>query len=124
MNVMESVVTQKNRGVIIAYINEAKLLDERMIGEVGSELLAAMERAENNMLLVNFQSVRFMSSSMIGKIVTLYKKCKENKINLKLSNISSEIMEVFQLMNLQKLLNIYSDESDAMLAFEKDGWLK
>ena len=121
---MESVVTQKNRAVIIAYINEAKLLDERMIGEVGRGLLDAMERAENNMLLVNFQSVRFMSSSMIGKIVTLYKKCKENKINLKLSNISSEIMEVFQLMNLQKLLNIYSDESDAMLAYEKDGWLK
>ena len=121
---MESVVTQKNRGVIIAYINEAKLLDERMIGEVGSGLLTAMERAENNMLLVNFQSVRFMSSSMIGKIVTLYKKCKGNKINLKLSNISGEILEVFQLMNLQKLLNIYSDESDAMLAFEKDGWLK
>ena len=121
---MESVVAQKNRGVIIAYINEAKLLDERMIGEVGSGLLAAMERAENNMLLINFQSVRFMSSSMIGKIVTLYKKCKGNKINLKLSNISTEIMEVFQLMNLQKLLNIYRDEADAMLAFEKDGWLK
>ena len=121
---MEPVVAQKNRGVIIAYINEAKLLDERMIGDVGSGLLAAMERAENNMLLVNFQSVRFMSSSMIGKIVTLYKKCKANRINLKLSNISAEIMEVFQLMNLQKLLKIYQDEADAMLGFEKDGWLK
>ena len=121
---MVAVVAQKNRGVIIAYINEVKLLDERMIGEVESELLAAMERAENNMLLINFQGVRFMSSSMIGKIVALYKKCKGNKINLKLSNISAEIMEVFQLMNLQKLMNIYSDEAEAMLAFEKDGWIK
>ena len=121
---MVAVVAQKNRGVIIAYINEVKLLDERMIGEVGSELLAAMERAENNMLLINFQGVRFMSSSMIGKLVALYKKCKGNKINLKLSNISAEIMEVFQLMNLQKLMNIYSDEAEAMLAFKKDGWIK
>ena len=121
---MEPVVAQKNRGVIIAYINEVKLLDERKIGDVGNGLLAAMERAENNMLLINFQSVRFMSSSMIGKIVTLYKKYTKNKINLKLSNISAEIMEVFQLMNLQKLLTIYPDEADAMLAFEKDEWLK
>ena len=65
---MEPVVAQKNRGVIVAYINEVKLLDERKIGDVGSGLLAAMERAENNMLLINFQSVRFMSSSMIGKM--------------------------------------------------------
>ena len=121
---MAPVVTQKNRGVIVAYVNEAKLLDERMIGEVGTGLLAAMDKAEENMLLVNFQGVRFMSSSMIGKIVTLYKKCKATKINLKLSNISSDIMEVFQLMNLHKLMKIYADEAVAMSAFEKDGWLK
>ena len=121
---MVSVVAQKNRGVVIAYINEAKLLDERMISEVGTGLTAAMNKAENDMLLINFQAVRFMSSSMIGKIVTIYKKCKENKINLKLSNISAEIMEVFQLMNLQKLLKFYGDESEAMAAFESDGWLK
>ncbi len=121
---MEPVIAQKNRGIIVAYINEAKLLDERMIGDVGNGLMAAMERAEDNRLLINFQNVRFMSSSMIGKIVTLYKKCKGNQINLKLSNISVEIMEVFQLMNLHKLLSIYNDEAEAMLAFEKDGWIK
>lgn len=121
---MAQLVSQKNRGVIVVYINEPKLLDERLINEVGLGLIAALDRVENSMLLVNFQGVRFMSSSMIGRIVTLYKKCKEYKINFKLSNISSEIMEVFQLMNLHKLLNIYSDESAAMTAFEQDGWLK
>jgi hypothetical protein len=33
-------------------------------------------------------------------------------------------MEVFTLMNLHKLLSICADESNAMVAFEKDGWLK
>jgi len=116
--------SQKVRGVIVAYIDEPKLLDERLINEVGAGLLVMMDKAENSMLLVNFQGVRFMSSSMIGRVVTLYKKCKANKINLKLSNISKEIMEVFELMNLHKLLKIYRDEADAMTAFEKDGWLK
>jgi|TARA_B100000959_G_C14875259_1_gene580144 anti-anti-sigma factor len=118
------IVSQKNRGVVVVYINESKLLDERLINEVGVALIAALNTVENEMLLVNFQGVRFMSSSMIGRIVTLYKKCKADKINLKLSNISDEIMEVFTLMNLHKLLSICADESDAMVAFEKDGWLK
>ena len=121
---MAQIVSQKNRGVVVIYINESKLLDERLIHEVGVALIAALNTVENEMLLVNFQGVRFMSSSMIGQIVTLYKQCKANKINLKLSNISDEIMEVFTLMNLHKLLTICADESDAMVAFEKDGWLK
>lgn len=120
---MADVVAQKNRGVLVAYINEPKLLDEKLIGEVGTELSAIMDRADKNMMLVSFQGVTFMSSSMIGRVVTLYKKCKGNKINLKFSNISHEIMEVFELMNLHKLLKIYNDEADAMAAFEKDGWL-
>jgi len=121
---MAQVLSQKNRGVLVVYINEPKLLDERLINEVGRALLAALDQAENEMLLVNFQGVRFMSSSMIGRIVALYKKCKAGKINLKLSNISAEIMEVFELMRLHKLLSLCADEADAMTAFEKDGWLR
>ena len=63
-----------------------------------------------------------MSSAMIGKIVALHKSCKKEKISLKLSNIHSDIMEIFTLMNLQKLLAIYGDESEAIQAFESEGW--
>ena len=120
---MSNVMAQKNRGVVVAYINEPKLLDEKTITEVGRELIGIMDRAEQRMLLINFQQVRFMSSAMLGRLVTLHKDCKKNKISLKMCNIRKDIKEVFTVTKLDKLLKIYPDESDAMTAFEKDGWL-
>jgi anti-sigma B factor antagonist len=115
-------MSQKNRGVIVAYVNQAKLLDERVIKEVAQELMGMMDRAEERMLLVNFQHVRFMSSSMLGRLVTLYKDCKKNKINLKFCNVHKDIAEIFKITNMDKLFKIYSDENQAMQAYEKDGW--
>ena len=118
-----SVMAQKNRGAIVVYIQEPKLLDERIITAVGRELKAMMDRAEHRMLLINFQHVRFMSSAMLGKLVNLYKECKKNEINVKLSNVDKDIKEIFSVTRLDKMLKIYDDETDAMAAFEKDGWL-
>jgi anti-sigma B factor antagonist len=120
---MAYLMSQKNRGVLVVYINEPKLLDERIITSVGGELNAMMDRAENGMLLVNFQQVKFMSSAMLGRLVTLHKGCQKNKINLKLCNVRKDIREIFSVTRLDKLLKMYSDETDAMTAFEKDGWL-
>ena len=121
---MTQVMAQKNRGVVVAYINQPKLLDEKAIREVGDELVGMMDRAEQRMLLINFQQVRFMSSAMLGRLVTLHKKCRENKVSLKLCNLRKDILEVFTVTKLDKLLKIYGDETDAMTAFEKEGWLK
>jgi anti-sigma B factor antagonist len=120
---MAHVMAQKNRGVVIGYINQAKLLDEKTIREVGTELIGMMNRAEQHMLLVNFEQVRFMSSAMLGRLVTLHKECTKNKIQLKLCNVRKDIQEIFAVTRLDKLLKIYGDESDAMTAFEKEGWL-
>ena len=119
---MSHLMSQKNRGVLVVYINEPKLLDERIITETSKELMTMVDKAEQRMLLVNFQSVRFMSSAMLGKLVTLYKDCKKNKVNLKMSNVHKEITEIFKITKMDKLFKIYADESHAIAAFEKDEW--
>ncbi|NIL97825.1 MAG: anti-sigma factor antagonist [Planctomycetales bacterium] len=115
-------MSQKNRDVLVVYVNEPKLLDERVIGETAEELLKLVERAEKRMLLVNFQHVRFMSSAMLGKLVSLYKNCQKQKVNLKFSNVQKEIAEIFKITGMDKIFKIYGDENQALLAFEKDGW--
>ena len=116
-------MSQKNRGVVVVYFSQPKLLDERVINETAKELTAMADKAEHGMLLLNFQSVRFMSSAMLGRLVSLLKYCKTNKISLKLSNVHKEIGEIFKITKMDKLLNLYKDESGAMTAFEKEGWL-
>lgn len=114
--------TQTNGEVLVVYFAEAKILDDTRIQQVGKELLEVVGKAEKGKMLLNFQNVSFMSSAMIGKLILLQKKCKEDKTDLKCSNIAPKIKEVFKITNLTKVFEIFDDEAAALKAFEKKGW--
>ena len=61
---------------------------------------------------------------MIGKVIQVNKKCREEKVDLRVSDLNENLMEVFQLMKLDKILKIYPNESEAMEAWKgkKKGW--
>jgi len=114
-------ITDRGEVVVVTF-NEPKILDEYTIDQIGQEFdKLTLEAAADRKLLLNFAKVGFMSSSMIGKIVRLNKKCKADKIKLKLCNISPNIMEVFRLTQLHKLLDIHANEADAIKAFGQSG---
>jgi anti-sigma B factor antagonist len=108
--------------VKVVYFNDAKILDEVRIQQVGQELMEMVDNATGGKMVVNFDNVTFMSSAMIGKVILLNKKCKTNNVKLKLCNISDNVMEVFKLMRLNKLLDIQKNEEKALASFDKKGW--
>ena len=121
---MASLRTQETDGVLIVQFNDSKILDEAKIQQIGSELIEAADdatAATDKRLLLNFTGVGFMSSAMIGKLVLLSKKCKKDTVDLKLCNISPNVAEVFKIMKLNKVFEIYKTEEKAMKAFDKKG---
>ena len=109
--------------VLVVSFQAGSLIDQVMIEQIGKELLdAALEASGNRMLLVNFHGVKFMSSSMLGQLMPLYKRCKADKVKLKFCNISPNLMEVFQITKLNKLFDICGSEADAVAAFGKRGF--
>jgi anti-sigma B factor antagonist len=120
---MASLRTQETDGVLIVYFNDSKILDEAKIQAIGAELIEAANNAtDEKRLLLNFNGVGFMSSAMIGKLVLLSKKCKKETVDLKLCNISPNVAEVFKIMKLNKVFEIYKTEEKAMKSFDKKGW--
>lgn len=108
--------------VLVVYFSDAKILDEAKIQQIGKELMEQAANATNKKLLLNFEAVSFMSSAMIGKLILVNKKCKTDKIALKMCNISDNVMEVFKLMRLNKILDLQADEEKALASFDKKGW--
>ena len=109
--------------VLIVYFQAGTLTDQTMIEQIGNELNdVALEASGNRKLLVNFQGVKFMSSAMLGKLLPLHKRCKNDKIKLKMCNISPNLMEVFKITNLSKLFDICGTESEAVTSFDKRGF--
>lgn len=116
---MESRLSIRDKDdVVIVSFNDAKILDEGSIRQLGQEFQNLwLQAAAGRKLLLDFSRVEFMSSAMIGQIMKLNTQCKKDKIQLKLCNICPNIMEIFKITRLNKVLEIHPDGVKALEAF-------
>ena len=116
-------ITSNTRDVILTiYLLDARVLEESQLDELYKEIMAEIEKTTEDRVILDFQKVKFMSSSMLGKLVAIHKKCKEFKVKLKFTAIDKEILQVFKITKLDKLFDIVSDEAAARKAFLRKGW--
>ena len=107
----------------IISIDEVRLIDGPALDQCYREIMDVLGKTEESCVLLHFGRVTFMSSSALGMLIRLSKRCKEYKIALKLSNISPDIREVFTITGLDKVFDIHADAAGAMDAFKKSGQL-
>ncbi|MBX7168355.1 MAG: STAS domain-containing protein [Pirellulales bacterium] len=103
--------------VAVVHFVDRKILDEQNIQDLGLELFQLVETENRKKILLNFNTVDFLSSAALGKLITLDKKVKAHGGTLKLCNIRPEIYEVFAITKLNKMFDIREDEAEALEAF-------
>jgi len=103
--------------VTVVRFRNYKIVEDLDIQQMGQELFHLIEVDGRGKILLNFTSVVFLSSSALGKLITLDKKMKAHGGTLKLSNIRPEIYEVFAITKLDRLFDIKKDEAAALAAF-------
>ena len=59
---------------------------------------------------------------LVDKLVSINRKCKADQTTLKMCNISPDIMKVFEITRLNKVIDIHESEEKAISAFNKRGW--
>ena len=106
------------KDVDVVIFKDSKILDEELLDELRTELLAVVGNRPAPDVLLDFSNVEFMSSAMLGLLGVVHRKMKKADGRLKMCSIRPEIFTVFKLTNLDKLFSIYSDAGDAMKAFE------
>ncbi len=105
-------------GVSIVRFVDKKIVDSGSIEMLGEELNALVTVEKKNILLLNFDGVEFMSSAALNKLISLNNKVKAAAGRLKLSNLRSEIKEVFTITKLDRLFDIRKTQEDAVAAFK------
>ncbi|MBC8873779.1 MAG: STAS domain-containing protein [Planctomycetes bacterium] len=113
---MPEVLSKQNGDVLIAQFTSQRLFDDSLIAQAGRELSEIAEKAAGGMIL-DFQGVMFMSSSMIGQIVVLNKKCRASNTEIRMCNLAPSIMEVFEITRLNKVFKICASAEDALTDF-------
>jgi len=110
---MSGLLSRQNDGVLIAQFTHHKLYDDALIREIASDLLELADKSEGKMVL-DFDGVKFMSSSMIGRVVILNKKCKQDNIKLRMCNVAPTVMEVFEVTRLNRVFAFSDSVEDAL----------
>ncbi|MBN1588717.1 MAG: STAS domain-containing protein [Pirellulales bacterium] len=106
------------RDVVVVSFRHTKILDQTIIRQIGQDFKnLTLQAAADRRLLLNLDGIEFMASAMIGQIMSLYKQCKKDKIDLRLCCISPNIVEVFKITTLDKILDIHDTEPKAIDAF-------
>jgi anti-sigma B factor antagonist len=103
---------------IITFTDE-KILEERDILELQESLMGVIEQAEKINLILDFSTVKFLSSAVLGLLIRVSKKVYEQDGQLRLSNISPRIYEIFKITRLTKIFDIYPDRASAIASFTK-----
>jgi anti-sigma B factor antagonist len=104
--------------VLVVRFKQSSILDQLVIDQIAREFeQAGLEASGNRKLLLDFQAVEFMSSAMLGKLIQLNKRCKNDKVKLKLCSISKNPLDVFKITKLDKLFDIQKDAPTALASF-------
>jgi anti-anti-sigma factor len=94
----------------------SKVLDEQTIEAIGKQLFSLVDDKRVLKIVLNFQKVEYLSSFMIGKLISLNKKITSAKGKLAVCCVDPKVFDIFKILNLDKLLKIYKEEHEALQA--------
>ena len=86
-----------------------------LITEEVKEELATLFAKPNTRLILNLEGVNYIDSSGFG--VSVMKKANNNYGFFKICNIAPEVMELFKLLQLHNIFDIYEDLDDCIKSF-------
>ena len=111
-------LTVKKVGIVwVVNFRDQKILDDLIIQQVGDELFQLIKTEQCENLLLNFTGVAFLSSSVLGKLISVNKKMKALGGKLKFCAMHPKIYELFTITGLHKLFDMRGDETEALQAF-------
>ena len=81
-------------------------LDEGKLNRIQEEIFALAEEHRKSDLLLDFGNVEYVSSTVLGTLVSLHNKLLARGRHLTVANLSPQVHEVFTVMRLDKFLDL------------------
>jgi anti-sigma B factor antagonist len=68
-------------------------------------------------MILSFDGVRFVSSSMLAQVIRLHKTLAKAKGKLRLCALVDPVRDVLRASQLDKMLDVHQDEAEALVKF-------
>ena len=91
--------------VVIGRFHVQRLTEDQNVEQLGQDLFALVEQFDKLKIIISLQSVEYLTSSVLGKLITLHRKLHRKQGRLILTDLQSEVKEV---MRLSRLIDYFS----------------
>ena len=92
-------------------------IDHHSAQEISEGIARDFRHSHCKNIIINFSDVSFMDSSGIGMLIGRYKETEIFGGRLAAVSISRELMKIFKVSGLYKIINCYDNENLALEAF-------
>jgi anti-sigma B factor antagonist len=107
-------VEYAENATIVTFTDE-KILEEKDVQALQESIMSVIESATGGInLILDFCSVRFLSSAVLGLLIRISKKVYERDGQLKLCSINPKIYKIFKITRLTKIFDMYQDIESAV----------
>ncbi|HDJ33977.1 MAG TPA: anti-sigma factor antagonist [Bacteroidetes bacterium] len=106
---------------VVSFENVKKI--NALISESVKEELTSFFNKPNTRLILNLEGINYIDSSGFGVFLSVMKTANNNYGHFKLCNISPEVMELFKLLQLHNIFEIYDDLEDCLKSYSEPGSL-
>ncbi|MBD3308732.1 anti-sigma factor antagonist [candidate division KSB3 bacterium] len=101
----------RDQAFIIEISGEVDLYSSPLVRE---KVLQTIQRQRPPLLLIELSQVTYMDSSGIATLVEGLQLSKDTQTRFLLVGLSQAVLEVFQLVRLERVFEIYATEDDAL----------
>ena len=100
----------------VTWINVKGRIDSMTSPEIQQQINDLILRGERN-LVANLEEVNYISSAGLGVFMAYIEDVRKNKGDIKLTNMSPKVYNVFDLLGFPILYEIFKDETEAVKKF-------
>ena len=103
--------------VMLVSFSSGGIREERQVLQVLAELGPYVEVNPGCNVVIDMENIEYLSSAGLGSLVGILKKTHEGNGTLKLARMQDAIVELFEVMRLTKIYEIFDDPQAAVDSF-------
>jgi len=110
---------EKHGAITVGRVHAASVLDALNVTRFGEEVMSYLREHPNTNLLLNFQSVDYLSSAVLTELLRINQTIQQTKGSLRLCGLNKNVHKVFEITNLDQVFTIYGDMTKALQQYER-----
>jgi anti-sigma B factor antagonist len=109
--------TEKINNIIVVKFNNIDRFNALIVEPVKEQLKSFYNKPDTRLAL-NLEGIRFIDSSGFGVFLSILKTANNNHGQFKICNVNKEVMELFKLLQLHNVFEIYNSQEECISNFK------